>query len=147
MKKVNLDEPKIIKETLRTWEYGKASAYFNPFSNEIHLLNGQDLEDRAETHERIHWMRQDKVTFQLASLIEYPAAVNLMFSLVIALAVFGAASISFMGGSLLNLTPMLFAAAVFTALLTCHAYEEHVADQAVAKSCRETKQNDDGEET
>ena len=130
-----------IKESLETWQGGKSTGYFDPFTNEIHYLKGADLEFRALFHERIHASRQEKLTFKFASLLAIPIIKNLLFGVALVLAVYALIA----GPSILSAVPFLFVASLFGFLAFCHDYEENIADKLTIKSCQEIKHNNGGE--
>jgi hypothetical protein len=139
--KQNLEPPKEVYELLETWKYGKASAFYDFPRNEIHVLRGKALEERALIHEHFHANRRDKITFQLGALMTVPQVINLFFGIFIVLGAFGVGALFLNSANWLMLAPCFFVAGLFTVLLGCLAYEELLADQAVQQSCREIKRN------
>jgi hypothetical protein len=115
-----------------TEQGGKAGGYYEPSSDEIHILRGKDAEFRALLHEKIHASRRDKLTFKLAEVIQTPTMTHMLTGIMLVLAVLA------VFGSWI---PFFFMASLFLFLLSCHAYEEYVADVTVQKSMKEIKLN------
>jgi fatty acid desaturase len=126
-------ENRLVMETLETWKGGpKAVGYYQPFTNEIHILNSSDIFQRTLIHERCHALRREKTTFKLAQVFAFPAFNFILFSIMLLLAVVGVFS---------SLIPFLSVATIFICLLFCHIYEEYKADLMVSQTIKEIKKN------
>jgi hypothetical protein len=132
-----LSEPKIVYETLETYQGGKSNGYYEPFKNEIHILKGKDAEFRALLHEKVHAARKEEVSFKFASLLQVPALNYMMFGLLLIFAIYAL----FMAKSLANTIPFLFIAGIYSFFIGCVAYEEAVADKLTLKSAKAIRQN------
>ncbi len=130
-----MSKTKIVKETLETWKGGKADGYFEPLTNEIHILQGKDVEFRTEIHEKVHADRQNKLTFKLGSLLQISGVSQFIFAVMIILGIAGAATQA--------LIPFFFIAGIFTVLIFCYMFEELRADQVMLKSMKEIKRGNE----
>jgi fatty acid desaturase len=125
-----MQEPKIIIESLETWTGGKATGYYQPFKNEIHVLRGKDLEHRALYHEKVHANRRDKRTAKFAQVFAVPIIPQLYFGLLMVLAVVGVFT---------SIIPFLVTAGMFLFFIVCHVYEEYIADSLTARNSNEIR--------
>lgn len=124
---------KTIKDKLEDWQAGKANGYFEPRVNEIHLLNGDDVELRALWHETAHAARQDKLSFKLARALNRPAINNFLVGFLILTAL-----ISFV----FSIVPFFVAAGIFGLLVFCQAREEIIAEKAVNQKIKSLKRGE-----
>lgn len=130
------EKDKIYIDKLENWKGGRANGYYEPFKDEIHVLNGADCMLRARIHEGTHRKRRNKLTFKFASIIRIPASNAIMLAVLFGLAFYGIAYVT-----LQAMIPFYFFASTYIALMFCSAYEETVANRAMTTSCREIKQN------
>lgn len=125
-----MEKPKIVYHTLENWDGKTSNGYYSPFTHEIHLLRGKDLEEITLMHEQIHANRRDKLTFKFAQLLGFPMVTHFLSGLLLVLAI---------AGFFTSLIPFFFTGGVYGFLLLCHMYEEAKADYLVSKSIREIK--------
>lgn len=116
-----MENEKIVYETIDTWKYGKATGYYNPKTDEIHLLRDTDTTLRTLVHERIHRARRNKLTFKLAT--KSKQSNWLMFALCLFFA---------LGTTIISQGFLAFAIATglsFLLLYGCEMLEENFADK------------------
>jgi uncharacterized Tic20 family protein len=104
-------------DKLEKWE----GNYYNPETDEIHVLEGALLQYRALMHERAHAQRKNALTFKLSKLIVIP---QVCFVLVGTLAMLAALTLT-----LNSALPLLTFGAVFLFLLSCVLWEEYKANE------------------
>jgi hypothetical protein len=122
---------------LEDWEGGKANGYYEPLTDEIHILRSESMMFRVLLHERIHASRRKKLTCKVGALISINPVRNFMFLLTLIFA-----SLSFT----LGIMPFLIVAGLFMSLIFCSAYEEFIVDSTVSRSVNQIKFNGEKEE-
>ena len=130
MKKTNV---KTIIDKLESWPAGKATGYFEPLTDEIHILRGDDVELRTLWHETAHASRRNTLSFQLARALNKPAISNILFAGLILTA---------LTAFIISFVPFFVAAAIFGLLVLCQAREEMLAEKAVRKQIRNLKRGE-----
>jgi hypothetical protein len=116
-------------DPIETW----SSNHYNPYTDEIHILQGNMLEYRALIHERAHAQRKNKATFKLAQTVNIPVVTYLFIG---ALAILAASSLYF------GVVPLLAFGAFYLFLLCCGGWEEYKANEItnyetnLLKSCQ-----------
>lgn len=119
---------KVMIHTFRDWDGGKADGYYEPASDTIHILRGEDLELRARIHEGVHASRCGKLSFRLARLVANPLVNCFMWALFVA---------SALTALLLQFTLLFFFMGMwYMLMLGCWAYEEAVADQKTMQTIK-----------
>jgi hypothetical protein len=119
-----------IYDRLEDWPAGKATGYFEPRANEIHLLRGEDVELRTLWHENAHAERQNTLSFQLARALNRPAINNLLFAGLILTA---------LTSFVISSVPFFVLAGLFGLMVICQAREEYIAEKAVRQQIKNLK--------
>ena len=132
------DKNRIFVDSLENWKGGKANGYYEPFKDEVHVLNGKDAEFRALIHEKTHQARRNHLSFKFASIVQSPAF-YIFLAAMVALAVYGA-----LIATIQSLIPFFFFTATFIFLTGCSAYEEALANRAMNQSIKLIQQNEKG---
>lgn len=121
-----MTKPNVIYESFETWKGGSANGYYEPKTNEIHILKGKDMELRCLWHESAHASRQHKLTFRIAKLLQTPLYRNVFFACLVVLGLLSVFAVK-------SAFPIVFSAYIATALFYlstyfCAGYEEFQAN-------------------
>ena len=127
---------KTVIDRLENWKGGRANGYYEPFKDEIHVLNGQDSVFRALIHEKVHRRRRNKWTFKIATITQMPFMFWVLFTIMMFLSAYTVAL-----HTVTSTIPLFTIGITFLFCLMCGHYEEYKANSAMMKSCRIIKQN------
>jgi hypothetical protein len=128
-----MNKNQIKRDRLENWPAGKATGYYEPRANEIHLLRGEDVELRTLWHEVAHAARQNTLSFQLARALNRPVVNNLMFAGLILTA---------LTAFIISFVPFFIMAGLFGILVFCQAREELIAERVVRKEIKNLKRGE-----
>lgn len=123
-----MSKTKIVYDPIENWKGGRSAGYYEPDTNEIHILKGTDHALEIEIHEGVHAQRCGLFTQRLAMLLKSKR--RLSFGLLIMLA---AAS------PLITIYPFYALAAFTVSGVLCELYEEYVAITLTEKSVKEMR--------